>query len=981
MSDYEVIEPRLRMPKIVPYAIQRPRIDKLINEGFKKKLLLILGSSGSGKTTAVLNYINNYSVKRFAYLRLSKQETDFNVFSAYLSEALKKSLGESIPLGKFIDEADKSYLLSVYLANRMAKLKKDFYLILDDFQNVEKSGDLLKFLNPLLSSSIPKFHMIIISRRKPELKVEKMILNGDGMIITEKNLRFNREEIETVLRHFKPNCEDNDIEVVLRDTEGWPMGVAAAAKIISQGKKISVQDYKWLFEEIFNSLDKDTRILLLKISPLSAVYPSTLKNYLSKREVLLLEKLSNNGLFMYKIPQGYKLHSLFRAFLKSEFERNPNKDLLLKKLANSLRHEDPIKSMLFYIEAGDFSAAEEIAEANNCFSGTVYGYETIKNLVRRIPFNEIKKMPHIALMQAEVFARENNPEGVISIVKRIISESSDKRIVFKALSLEMEVMLRRGRYGDVIRLANKIYKTLNAVPAKELVSFYYSLAKAYYFSGKLADAEKIVKMLVEELNTIESPFKRAQILDLYGIIFEFRRGNFENAKKNSEMLISMLKSFKLAVDPRYYVNCAMAEMELGEFSEAENDFREAYDITDKLFWKERLPDIDVEYGFLCLMRNELEKASELFEKVEKLSLDNPFVLASLYMGKSILFRKLGKFREALLEAEKDLELTRLMSGKAMFGESLENIAKIYIAKGDFETAVECLEKAYPLLKKGKDAAFVANLKLMRKIALSEPIAETISDIKSKGYIGMLALDSDIIGKYTGDKDSLKIAVKTFGMFKVFVNGNPIEYKEFRRKGIFTFFKFLVANYPGFVSMDKIIDNLYPKLLMRSAKHNVYVAVSVINKLFKSKGVYGVILKKSNMYGINPEIVQSVDFVRFETLIKEGKLREAIELYKGDFIEENLYDDWSMDKREYLANLYINSLLNLSEMENGVNKERILKKVLEKDELNEEALYRLIKYYIDISDTGKALKLCKEAKEKFKEEYGLPLPDKIKKLIC
>ncbi len=770
----------------------------------------------------------------------------------------------------------------------------------------------------------------------------------------------------------------------MSETEGWPIGVVAAAKIVSQGGKLGKENYKWLFEEIFSSLDNETKKLLIKIAPLRAVYPSKLRGYLSKKEFMLLDELSKKGLFLYKISGGFKLHSLFREFLRGEFERSPYRKDLLRKLGGLFGSTNPIESIVYYIKIGDFDSAGDVAKENNFFSEMPYGYETIKYLLDKIPSKKLFVIPEIAIMKAEVLLRGKNIEGAISIVQQVVKNNADDKIKFKALSIELEALLSRGKYKDAISTVDKMREVAKHVPFAETVVFYYTAAKAYYFSGRLDKAEEIVNMLIEKLNIIESPLKRAKILNLYSIVFQFRRGKFDEARKTSEMLISMLKGFNLAVDPRYYVNLAMANMELGEFLSAEEEFKEAYEITDRLVWTERIPDIDVEYGFMWLMREEFEKAEKVFEKIEKDSPDNPFVAASLHMGKSILLRKRKRFLKALKEAQIDCWITEKMGGSALMGESLENIAKIYIAKGDFENALEYIERARPLLKKGNDFAFLLNLELMERIALNENLFGQLEEIMKRGYKGMLFLDKDIIEKYAGEILEMevegKLVINTFGNFSVSVRGKLLSYKDFRRKGVLTFFKFLLANYPRFVSMDRIIDSLYPNLSLESARHNVYVAVSVLNKLFSSNGVESTIVKKFGMYRLNPTSVERIDFVEFENFLQEKQFLKAVNVYKGDFLEENLYDDWTMEKRDNLLNSYVNALVKASQKAEGDEKEELLKKVLEKDELNETAIFMLIKHYIEMGKPSRARKLFKKMEKKFTEEYNLPIPDEIKKLV-
>jgi len=215
-----------------------------------------------------------------------------------------------------------------------------------------------------------------------------------------------------------------------------------------------------------------------------------------------------------------------------------------------------------------------------------------------------------------------------------------------------------------------------------------------------------------------------------------------------------------------------------------------------------------------------------------------------------------------------------------------------------------------------------------------------------------------------------------GKFEVFVKNERVPYKKFRRKGVITFFKYLLSNFPKQISIDKISDDLYRHLDLKKAKHNIYVSVSVINKLFESYGVKEMIIRAQGMYGLNPGVIKSIDFIEFTELARKSKFKEMVNLYKGAFLEENMYDDWTMQIRDYISGLYVNALSNLAEKEKGAKKEVLLRKLLDADPLNEEAAKSLLTYYIDNGNKSAAISFYEKIKKIYEEDYGMDLPSGI-----
>jgi DNA-binding SARP family transcriptional activator len=77
-------------------------------------------------------------------------------------------------------------------------------------------------------------------------------------------------------------------------------------------------------------------------------------------------------------------------------------------------------------------------------------------------------------------------------------------------------------------------------------------------------------------------------------------------------------------------------------------------------------------------------------------------------------------------------------------------------------------------------------------------------------------------------------------------------------------------------------------------------------------------------------------------------RMATELYRGDFLEEDLYEDWPNAQREHLRQIYLERVDQLSEyyLQQGKYPETIAlcQKMLAQDNCHEEAHRRLMRCY-------------------------------------
>jgi len=106
---------------------------------------------------------------------------------------------------------------------------------------------------------------------------------------------------------------------------------------------------------------------------------------------------------------------------------------------------------------------------------------------------------------------------------------------------------------------------------------------------------------------------------------------------------------------------------------------------------------------------------------------------------------------------------------------------------------------------------------------------------------------------------------------------------------------------------------------------------------------------------------------------------AVGLYRGDYLVENLYEDWTMVERERLTNSYVDMLGRLAGryMGIGLAQESIgaCYRVLEKDRCHEESYRLLMRCYARMGQRGRALRQYRLCETALLGEYGtVPSPE-------
>ncbi len=150
----------------------------------------------------------------------------------------------------------------------------------------------------------------------------------------------------------------------------------------------------------------------------------------------------------------------------------------------------------------------------------------------------------------------------------------------------------------------------------------------------------------------------------------------------------------------------------------------------------------------------------------------------------------------------------------------------------------------------------------------------------------------------------------------------------------------------------------------------FVGLEVISKL------------KRGQYVLNPDLAISFDVAEFESLITRAQtlpsttarirfFENAVELYRGDFLEKN-YKDWVVPVRSRLREKYIAALLQLGELTQAETPEQAIgwyEKVLQSDDLNEDAYLRLIQLYVQANNVISAHRIFVLCIDTFQREMG------------
>jgi LuxR family transcriptional regulator, maltose regulon positive regulatory protein len=231
-----------------------------------------------------------------------------------------------------------------------------------------------------------------------------------------------------------------------------------------------------------------------------------------------------------------------------------------------------------------------------------------------------------------------------------------------------------------------------------------------------------------------------------------------------------------------------------------------------------------------------------------------------------------------------------------------------------------------------------------------------------------------------------LQVRFFGHFEILHNGEPLGLG--RNGKALAIFKYLLAHRDHPVSRDHLMEWLWPESTPKKARSSLNVAICTLRKLLSecSAGLQDCVLLEEGNYRLCPDIRVESDVDEFDLLYKRGRRLEkinrteaaaeyerAIELYRGEYLLEHLYEDWTMIERERLSNACMDMLERLAvyykETEQFRESIRISYRILEKDRSHENSHLLLTEVYALLGSYGRALYQYRLFKGVLKSTHG------------
>jgi LuxR family maltose regulon positive regulatory protein len=591
-----LIETKLLPPRGRPELVSRPRLIRALDEFSPAALTLIDAPVGFGKTVLAQSW-SAQSDSAIAWVSIDSADDDPVRLWTYVATAvdgIRPGLGRGaltqlrrrsrVSLEAAVDE----------LINGVAAFGHPLAIVLDDLHGVTGEACLRSFERAV--ERLPP-HARVVATTRSDLPIALGRLRARGALgeIRARDLAFTIDEAhELLVEREHIELGDEEVEMLLDRTEGWPAGLYLAALWLRtvddpksgardfHGDHRHVADY--LTGEVLETLDADTRDFLVRTSVLDRFNGAICDAVLDRDgSTELIADLERSNLFLIALDphrEWFRYHHLFRELLQLEHRHvDPSAEALLHRRASDWwREHGLIEDALEHAEAAgdDALVAAMLVEHHLEFlrSGR---QSSLVRWVTGLPTEHILEhsvlAPAAALALSDVGGDAQDRRRLIALAERSRAERPANWTPYEEVSLGLaRAVTVEGNLAEALVLARRT-AVLARADEQVAVGALSILALLLFFSGDLLEASVVAQEAVDRPEARERPHGYVHSLATLSMV-DAELGRARDAESRARKAVAAALSAGVAETISgglAHVALARALAVTGRFQEAERE--------------------------------------------------------------------------------------------------------------------------------------------------------------------------------------------------------------------------------------------------------------------------------------------------------------------------------------------------------------------------------------------------------------------------
>jgi len=326
---------KMRAPATPEHYIRRSRLLELVDDAVRAPLTVVAAPAGSGKTALLSGWVAERAGPT-AWLSLDETDRDpvqlwtglIAAVDTLVPDCSEQALRLLRRPGALLD-AVSTLLGDLDCAGRPLGV-----LIVDNVHLVDEDDMVAASLEQFLRHLPSCLHVVLVSRRRPRLPVDRLRARGLLAEVHFAELKFSPGEARALLSRLAPSLEADRVEAAASHAAGWAAGLQLAALAARSARALDglegppgeddllVSDY--VMHEVLADEARELVDVLLDVSVVDWLN-SSLARALTGREDAgeLLMRAEERGLFVTRLGTvgWFDMHALVRSTLVAELAR------------------------------------------------------------------------------------------------------------------------------------------------------------------------------------------------------------------------------------------------------------------------------------------------------------------------------------------------------------------------------------------------------------------------------------------------------------------------------------------------------------------------------------------------------------------------------------------------------------------------------------------------------------------------------------
>jgi LuxR family transcriptional regulator, maltose regulon positive regulatory protein len=337
---------KFRPPTMPATLVTRPALQGRLTAGAGKRLTVVAGSAGAGKSVLLADWAAARPPEATAWLSCDRADADpVRFWSGFIeaSRVIEPGFGADAAELLGTDRMMSADVIAS-IANDAAKLPAGSAIIVDDFHYAASavSGNMTDLVERWPAATAP---LVLASRFDPPLRLHRLRMSGELCEVRDRDLYFSLAESRELLANFGVEIPAAELALLHQRSEGWAAALQIAAMSLRGttdparvARALEVRNHaiaEYFIAEVLDQQPPEVVQFMLDTSILGELIADVCAAVTDRQDAAaLLRSIDTAHLFLVALDDertSFRYHRLVRQVLRAELRaRNEAKEQALQ---------------------------------------------------------------------------------------------------------------------------------------------------------------------------------------------------------------------------------------------------------------------------------------------------------------------------------------------------------------------------------------------------------------------------------------------------------------------------------------------------------------------------------------------------------------------------------------------------------------------------------------------------------------------------